>query len=75
MLLLQDEDEGDLVDSLIFEHVRVSRLNDFFRLVDADNFEGMVHVGNWDLLDLKDIIGVKDSFEVLSGQELLLELI
>ena len=52
MLLLQYENEGDLVDSVILQHVCISGLNDFFSLVDADNFKRVVQVCNRDLLYL-----------------------
>ena len=44
-------------------------------MVNADNFECMVQVCDRDLLDLKDIIAVEDSFKVLCCEELGLELI
>ena len=44
-------------------------------MVNADNFECMVQVCDRDLLDLKDIIAVEDSFKVLCCEELSLELI
>ena len=75
MLLLQYENEGDFVDSIILQHVCISGLNDFLSLVNADNFERMVHVCDRDLLDLKDIVAVEDSFKVLCCEELGLELI
>ena len=75
MLLLQYENEGDLVDSVILQHVFISGLNDFFSLVDADNFERVVQVCDRDLLDLKNIIAVEDGFKVLCCEELSLELI
>ena len=66
MLLLQDENEGDFVDSIILQHASVSGLNDFLGLVDADNFKCVVQVSDRDLLDLKNIVAVEDGFKVLS---------
>ena len=75
MLLLQYENEGNLVDSIILQHVCISGLNDFLSLVDTYDFKRMVQVCDRDLLDLKDIIAVEDSFKVLCCEELGLELI
>ena len=75
MLLLQYENEGDLVDSIILQHVCISGLNDFLSLINADNLERMVQVCDRDLLYLKNIVAVKDGFKVFSCQELGLELI
>ena len=75
MLLFKDEYEGDLVNCLILQLGLVSRLNDFFSLINANNLKRVIHVGNWNLLDLKHIIRVKDSFEIFCRQELRLELI
>ena len=75
VFLLKNEDEGDFIDSIVFQHVLVSRCDDLFSLVDADDFECVIQIGHRDLLDLEHVIGVKNRLEVLCRQELRLELI
>ena len=75
VFLLKDEDEGDLVDRLVLQHVRVALLDNLLCLVDTNDFEGMVDVVCRDLLDLEDVVGVEDGLEVLRVQELRLKLV
>ena len=69
VLLLQDEHERDLIDSVILEHVFVTLRNDLLGLVHANDFQCVVEVGDGDLLDLQHVVGVEDRLEVLRGQE------
>ena len=73
VLLLEDEHEGDLVDSVVFEHVFIALLDDLFSLVDTHNLKCVVQVGDGDLLDLQNIVGVKDRLKIFRRQELRLE--
>ena len=75
MLLLQNENEGDLVDSIILQHALIPGLNDLLGLINTDDFERMVEVRDRNLLDLKDVVAVEDGLKVLRGEELGLELI
>ena len=44
VLLLEDEDEGDLVDGVVFEHAGVTIIDDLLSLVDTDDFKGVEQV-------------------------------
>ena len=52
MLLLEDEDEGDLVNGVVLQHIRVTRCNNLLCIVDSNSFQGVVKVGDRDLLNL-----------------------
>ena len=75
MLLLKNEDKGDLIDCLILEHVLIPGGDDLLCLVHTNYLESVIEVRHGDLLDLKHIVRVKDGFEVLRRQEQRLELI
>ena len=75
MLLLKNKDKRDLVDGFILQHGCVAFFHDLFGLVDAHDFQSVEQVGDRDLLDLKHVVRVEDSLEVLSRQERALELV
>ena len=75
VLLLKDEDERDLVDGIVLKHSLVTRSDDLFSLVHTYDFECVVKVGDWDLLDLQHIVGVENGREIFRRQKLRLELV
>ena len=54
VFLFENEDEGDLVDGVVFEHVGVPLADDLVGLIDAHDFERVVQVRDGDLLDFDD---------------------
>ncbi len=75
MLLLENENKGNFVDRVVLKNVLVSWWDYFFSLIDTNDFESMVEVGNWDLLNLENIVAIKDGLKIFSCQKDGLELV
>ena len=69
VFLFADVHEGDLIDVLLLNELRVVVLDNPVGILHAHGCQGLGKVGNRNGLDPEDIIGVEKCLEVLSCQE------
>ena len=75
MFLLQNKDKRDFVNGIIFHQIQVPILNDLLCLIDTHHFECMCQIAPGYLLNIEDIIAVKNGLKVFLLQELVLKLV
>ena len=69
MFLLQHIYKRDFIDVALLYKLRIVIFDYSFCIFHSDRCQGLREVGDWDGLNTEDIVGVKDSLEVISGQE------